>query len=76
MSLILYESLTKVNQWNQAYPVGTKVEVLLDSGERKETVTTSEAWMLGKSRTHPGHTPVIMLKDVRGCYLIDRVRAI
>jgi hypothetical protein len=59
-----------VDAWNAKYPVGTKVVVTLDSGERKETVTRSEAEVLS------GHSAVIWIEGIRGCYLLDRVRAI
>lgn len=54
-------------KFNQSNPVGTAVSVLLDSGEIRETVTTSEAEVLS------GHTPVIWLEGIRGCYLLKRV---
>lgn len=55
------------DKFNQAYPVGTNVNVLLDGGEVRHTVTTSEAQVLS------GHSAVIWLKGVSGCYLLDRV---
>ena len=59
-----------VDAWNAKYPVGTKVVVTLDNHERKETVTRSEAEVLS------GHSAVIWLEGIRGCYLLDRVRAV
>jgi hypothetical protein len=59
-----------VDAWNAKYPVGTNVVVTLDNHERKETVTRSEAEALS------GHSAVIWLEGIRGCYLLDRVRAV
>ena len=68
--------LAKVKNWNVCNPIGTKVYVQKDLGDVITTETTSEAYMLGASGDHPGHTPVIMTKDISGCYLLDRVRPI
>lgn len=56
----------KVDDWNAKYPAGTPVKVKLDNGSIKETTTRSEADLLG------GHTPVVWLEGIRGCYLLDR----
>lgn len=56
--------------WNAKNPVGSKVEVTLDDGSIKETLTTSPAWVLG------GHTAVIKLEGISGGYSLKRVRAI
>lgn len=58
------------DEFNAAHPVGAAVTVLLDGGEVRETVTTSEAQVLS------GHSAVIWLKGVSGCYLLDRVTAV
>lgn len=55
------------DKFNAAHQVGAAVSVELDSGEIRNTVTTSEAQVLS------GHTAVIWLDGVRGCYLLDRV---
>jgi hypothetical protein len=55
--------------WNSKYPVGTKVLLTDDTGNEHETVTTSEAGMLG------GHTPVIWT-EFKPCYLLTRIKAI
>lgn len=55
------------DSFNKAVPVGGKVKVKLDGREVRETVTTSEAQILS------GHTPVVWLQGVSGCYLLDRV---
>lgn len=55
-----------VELWNSKYPVGTKVQVrrLVGDGEFVETVTTSEAYVLS------GHSPVVMLKGISGCFAL------
>lgn len=53
--------------WNAAHNVGRDVTVLMDSGEKKTTKTRSEAWLMG------GHTAVIMLEGISGCYALERV---
>lgn len=53
--------------FNAACPVGSPVIVKLDGGETRETTTTSEAQVLS------GHSSVIWLKGISGCYLLDRV---
>jgi hypothetical protein len=55
------------DKFNAANKVGATVTVRLDSGEVRETITTSEAQVLS------GHRAVIWLKGVSGCYLLDRV---
>ncbi|TFW15918.1 hypothetical protein [Duganella callida] len=55
------------DKFNAANQVGTTVTVLLDGGEVRETITTSEAQVLS------GHSAVIWLKGVSGCYLLERV---
>lgn len=53
--------------WNAEHRPGIDVEYRLDDGAVKRTKTTSEAWMLS------GHTAVILLAGVSGCYRLDRV---
>jgi hypothetical protein len=54
--------------FNAQCPVGGAVRVQLDGvDEPFETVTVSEAQILS------GHTPVVWMKNVSGCYLLDRV---
>ena len=55
------------DKFNAAHPVGTAVSVQLDGGEVRETVTTSEAQVMG------GHTAVIWLDGISGCYDLERV---
>lgn len=52
------------------YPEGTPVRVRKDDGAVLETKTRSEAWMLG------GHTAVIMVEGISGCYSLERVSPI
>ena len=55
------------DKFNAAHQVGAAVSVELDSGEIRNTFTTSEAQVLS------GHTAVIWLDGVRGCYDLERV---
>lgn len=55
------------DRFNALCPVGHPVIVRLDNGQRKETTTRSEAQVLS------GHSAVIWLEGVTGCYLLDRV---
>ena len=56
----------KCDAWNAAHPVGTAVEVQRDNGNIMETTTRSEALLLA-------YQPVIQVKGIPGCYLLDRV---
>jgi hypothetical protein len=55
------------DRFNGKSRVGGRVRVQLDSGEVRETITTSEAQVLS------GHTPVVWLEGVRGCYALDSI---
>jgi len=55
------------DDFNSRYPVGTPVAVLQDGGNVRETITTAEAQVLS------GHSAVIWLKGISGCYLLERV---
>lgn len=57
-----------VENWNAKYPVGTEVRVMRDRGGPVVTKTCSEAWMLS------GHTAVVMLDGISGCYCLDRCK--
>lgn len=57
----------QVARWNAANPVGTPVKVEMDSGEIRETRTRAPAGILG------GHTAVIWVDGIEGCYLLSRV---
>ena len=58
----------QVDEWNSEYPIGAPVIVTLDSGENRPTRTRSRAQVLS------GHSAVIWLEGITGCYLLDRVR--
>lgn len=63
----LAELEDQVRSFNKRWPVGQKVSVRLDDGSGIVTRTTAEAQVLS------GHSAVIFLADVRGCYLLNRV---
>ena len=56
--------------FNFQVPVGSVVQVRKDDGAFLHTTTTSEAYVLS------GHTPVVHLKDISGCYALDRIETI
>lgn len=56
--------------FNAKYPVGQKVSVRKDGGYGVITVTRSRAEVLS------GHSAVIWLEGITGCYLLDRVTPI
>lgn len=58
---------TTCDIFNRQHPVGTEVNVRLDSGKLQHTETTSEAYVSESG------SPVIFMKDVRGFYLLSRV---
>jgi hypothetical protein len=60
----------RVVDFNAHCPVGTPVTVERDNGRTEETVTTSEAYMMS------GHTAVVHLQGIAGCYALERVKAI
>ncbi|MDO8033628.1 hypothetical protein O3297_09390 [Janthinobacterium sp. SUN128] len=55
------------DKFNAVHQVGAAVSVELDGGEVRETVTASEAQVLS------GHTAVIWLDGISGCYDLERV---
>ena len=59
----------QVDAWNNDgnNPVGCAVYVLRDNGEILETVTRSVAEVLS------GHTAVIWVRGITGCYALERV---
>ena len=54
-----------VDAWNRLWPVGTVVDLRMDSGEVRRTKTRSAAQVLS------GHTAVIWLEGVSGCYALS-----
>lgn len=59
-----------VDQWNARHNEGTPVRVKLDGGKVIETKTASQATVLG------GHSAVIWLEGISGCYALERVEAL
>jgi hypothetical protein len=57
----------EVENWNLKHPVGTQVVVRKDGGDLHEGKTLTKAEILG------GHSAVIWVEGIRGCYLLDRV---
>lgn len=58
-------------QWNVAFPVGTKVRYLsiaCHEANFTDTKTRSEAWIMGKDQL------VVMLEGVSGCVACDHLR--
>ncbi len=66
----LAEITAQVNNFNARFAPGDAVSVRMDDGTARITRTRSEAQVLN------GHSAVIWLDDVRGCYLLDRVSPI
>lgn len=62
-----------VSVW-EGTPEGTDVVVTKDDGSEVRTKTRSAPWLLGTSSRGPGHTAVIMLEGISGCYSLERVR--
>lgn len=58
------------DQFNARFPVGTRVMLRKDNDDTLVTHTISEARVLS------GHSAVIWVKGVAGCYLLDRVTPI
>ena len=58
---------TQIDDWNNANPIGSPVIVERDDGTTLATTTRSAALSLN------GHTPVIFVDGIAGCYLLDRV---
>lgn len=65
--------LRLMEQWKDV-PIGTEVIVTKDLGEKVHTKTRSAPWLLGTSSRGPGHTAVIMLEGISGCYSLERVK--
>ena len=60
----------KVDDWNERYQVGQAVNMRLDDGGTVQTKTSGPAEMLC------GHSAVIWLEGVTGCFLLSRVTAV
>lgn len=57
----------KVDEWNQRHPVGHAVTIRRDNGDTIITKTAAPAELLS------GHSAVIWLEGISGCYLLCRV---
>lgn len=53
--------------FNARFPIGQKVTVRKDDGTGMNTTTRSEAQVLS------GHSAVIWVDGIPGCYLLDRI---
>ena len=58
---------SKIKIFNEKHPVGSAVTVIKDLGERIETKVRHQAQVLS------GHTAVVWLDGISGCYCLDRV---
>ncbi len=58
---------SKIKAFNKKNPVGSTVTVVKDMGEEVETKVKYPAEILS------GHTPVVWLEGISGCYDLDRV---
>jgi hypothetical protein len=61
------ELFAQVNEWNTRQAEKTPVDVTLDDGTVKRTITSGKAFVLG------GHSAVIFLEGISGCYALNRV---
>ena len=63
---------TTVDEWNEEYPVGTRVRYTSVKGVTKpiNTKTRSEAQLLS------GHTPVVWVEGIAGCVCLSHVDVI
>lgn len=58
----------EVEVWNRLHEVGAAVTVRRDDGSVTHTRTRSAAQVMG------GHTAVIWVEGIAGCYLLSRVK--
>jgi len=56
-----------VDKFNERHPVGSTVTVIRDLGEKEARTVLHPATILS------GHTPVVWLEGIRGCYILERV---
>lgn len=65
-----------VAEWS-AVPIGTVVLVRKDDGSIYTTRTRSAPWMLGDNgNREAGHTAVIMVEGISGCYSLERIQRV
>ncbi len=57
----------QVDRFNATYAVGCKVDLTMDSGEKKPVTIANKATILG------GHSAVGWFDEISGCYALDRV---
>lgn len=60
----------RIDDWNMLYPEGTPVQVTKDNGDKHMGLTRSRAEILS------GHSAVIWVTGIAGCYALDRVQPI
>jgi hypothetical protein len=66
------EAREAVRVWNSRVRPGDRVLLLLDSGQKVETTTRSEAWVLSD-----GYGPaVVLVEGFTGGYALDRVEPV
>jgi hypothetical protein len=58
---------SKCDAFNERHPVGSSVMVVKDLGEKIETKVKYPAEILS------GHSAVVWLEGISGCYMLDRV---
>jgi hypothetical protein len=58
-----------VEKWNDEHPVGTPVTVKFDNCTTHKGVVRDKAILLN------GHTAVVWVTGIAGCYAVDRVTA-
>ena len=58
---------SQVNAFNERNPVGTEVTLIKDLGEQVKVAVRFPAQVL------EGHTAVVWLEGISGCYLLSRV---
>jgi hypothetical protein len=62
--------LQQVKKFNRTYSLDTPVRVHLDDGRTVDTKLRAPAQLLG------GHTAVVWLEGISGCYALNRVQPI
>jgi hypothetical protein len=70
----LKQQVQLLDRWKDT-PIGTLVVVKRDNGDLFATRTRSAPWMLGQDGNGKGgHTAVIMVEGISGCYALERVQ--
>jgi hypothetical protein len=69
----LKREMKLLERWKDT-AIGTAVVVQRDNGDLFVTRTRSAPWMLGEDGNGKGgHTAVIMVEGISGCYALERV---